>query len=295
MNLTGVVTSKRYLRQLVEERLVEGWDDPRLPTIRGLRRRGYTSESIRAFIEEIGSIRSESTANISLLDHCTRQDLQDRTSGIMAVLHPLKVVITNYPEDKVEWLQLENNPHNEQLGQRDVPFSRTIYIERDDFLEQPPSQFHRLRPNGEVRLKGAYFIRCDEVIKDPATDEIIELRCTYDPVTKSGTGFTGRKVKGTIHWVSAAHAVEAVVHLYENLLLEESVPKDNDIIWTDRICRDSHTRISNVMLEPWAAQALAEQRLQFIRHGYFAREQGRENQLLEFHRIVPLKDSWVKK
>ncbi|OBY80497.1 glutamine--tRNA ligase [Paenibacillus sp. KS1] len=295
LNLTGVVTSKRYLRQLVEERLVEGWDDPRLPTIRGLRRRGYTSESIRAFIEEIGSIRTESTANISLLDHCARQDLQDRTSGIMAVLHPLKVVITNYPEDKVEWLQLENNPHNEQLGQRDVPFSRTIFIERDDFLEQPPGQFHRLRPNGEVRLKGAYFIRCDEVIKDPATDEITELRCTYDPVTKSGTGFTGRKVKGTIHWVSAAHAVEAVVHLYENLLLEESVPKDNDIIWTDRVCRDSHTRISNVMLEPWAAQALTEQRFQFIRHGYFAREQGGENQLLEFHRIVPLKNSWVKK
>ncbi|WP_268625526.1 glutamine--tRNA ligase/YqeY domain fusion protein [Paenibacillus alvei] len=295
LNLTGVVTSKRYLRQLVEERLVEGWDDPRLPTIRGLRRRGYTSESIRAFIEEIGSIRSESTANISLLDHCARQDLQDQTSGIMAVLHPLKVVITNYPEDKVEWLQLENNPHNEQLGQRDVPFSRTIYIERDDFLEQPPSQFHRLRPNGEVRLKGAYFIRCDEVIKDPATDEITELRCTYDPVTKSGTGFTGRKVKGTIHWVSAGHAVEAVVHLYENLLLEESVPKDNDIIWTDRICRDSHTCISNVMLEPWAAQALTEQRFQFIRHGYFAREQGREGTHLEFHRIVPLKDSWVKK
>ncbi|SYX83752.1 glutamine--tRNA ligase/YqeY domain fusion protein [Paenibacillus alvei] len=295
LNLTGVVTSKRYLRQLVEERLVEGWDDSRLPTIRGLRRRGYTSESIRAFIEEIGSIRIESTANISLLDHCARQDLQDRTSGIMAVLHPLKVVITNYPEDKVEWLQLENNPQNEQLGQREVPFSRTIYIEQDDFLEQPPSQFHRLRPNGEVRLKGAYFIRCDEVIKDPATDEITELRCTYDPVTKSGTGFNGRKVKGTIHWVSAAHAVKAVVHLYENLLLEESVPKDNDIIWTDRICPDSHTRITNVMLEPWAAQALTEQRFQFIRQGYFAREQGSENQLLEFHRIVPLRDSWVKK
>jgi glutaminyl-tRNA synthetase len=233
LGLTGVVTSKRFLRQLVEGGYVGGWDDPRLPTLRGLRRRGYTPESIRGFIEEIGSIRTQSTVHISMLDHSLRQDLKARTISVMAVLQPLKVVITNYPEGHTELLAIENNSENETLGKREVPFSKTIYIERDDFAEQPIKGFHRLSPNAEVRLKGAYFIKCEEVMKDPDTGEITELHCTYDPLTKSGTGFTGRKVKGTIHWVAADYAVKADVHLYDPLLLEPNIPDDDGEDWAE--------------------------------------------------------------
>jgi glutaminyl-tRNA synthetase len=294
LSLTGVVTSKRFLRQLVEGGYVDGWDDPRLPTLRGLRRRGFTPESIRNFIEEIGSIRTQSTVDISLMDHCLRQDLKEKTVSVMAVLQPLKVVITNYPEDEVELLMIENNSENEALGKREVPFSRTIYIERDDFMEQPSKGFHRLSLNAEVRLKGAYFIRCEEVIKDPDTGEIIELRCTYDPLTKSGTGFAGRKVKGTIHWISADHSVKADVHLYEKLLLDQEFPKDSEN-WTITINPVSLVNIKDVLMEPFVEHARPEQKFQFFRHGYFCvdRKYNDGNRLV-FNRIVQLKDTWKR-
>ncbi|MCU6707260.1 glutamine--tRNA ligase/YqeY domain fusion protein [Paenibacillus sp. J5C_2022] len=293
LSLTGVVTSKRYLRQLVERGDVAGWDDPRLPTLQGLRRRGYTPESIRNFIEAIGSIRTHSTADISLLDHCLRQDLRLKTTSVMAVLRPLKVVITNYPVGETELLSIENNSQNEALGKREVPFSRTIYIERGDFQEQPEKGFHRLSPDSEVRLKGAYYVKCDEAVKDNVTDEVIELRCTYDPETKSGTGFTGRKVKGTIHWVSGQHAVYADVNLYHELLLKGGNGRLEGDDWLDRINPESLIQLKGVMLEPSAAHVAPEQKFQLIRHGYFCvdREYAAGDRLL-FHRIVSLKDGW---
>lgn len=296
LNLTGVVTSKRFLRALVEGGYVDGWDDPRLPTIQGLRRRGFTPDSIRSFIDTIGGIRTESTVDISLLDHCLRQDLKDKTGSVMGVLHPLKVVITNYPTDQEEWLTIENNAENESLGKREVPFARTIYIERDDFMEHPFKGFHRLSPNGEVRLKGAYFIRCEEVIKDSQTGEATELHCTYDPLTKSGTGFTGRKVKGTIHWVSAEHAVKAEVRLYEKLLLDQEAPKENAEDWTAKLNPDSLVVVKEALMEPSVRNALSEQKFQLFRHGYFCVDKKfSANDRLVFNRIVPLKDSWNKK
>ncbi|MCM3173615.1 MULTISPECIES: glutamine--tRNA ligase/YqeY domain fusion protein [unclassified Paenibacillus] len=296
LNLTGVVTSKRFLRPMVEGGYVDGWDDPRLPTIQGLRRRGFTPESIRSFIESIGSIRTESTADISLLDHCLRQDLKEKTVSVMAIMHPLKVVITNYPSDEVELLMIENNVGNETLGKREVPFAKTIYIERDDFMEQPSKGFHRLSPHAEVRLKGAYFIKCEEVIKDRDTGEIIELHCTYDPLTKSGTGFTGRKVKGTIHWVAADQAVKANVNLYEKLLLDQDLPKADERDWSTLINPESLVTIQDVLIEPFILHGRPEQKFQFFRHGYFCidKKYSSDHRLI-FNRIVPLKDSWNKK
>lgn len=295
LSLTGVVTSKRFLRQLVEGGHVDGWDDPRLPTLRGLRRRGFTPASIRRFIAEIGGIRTQSTADISLLEHCLRQELKAEAHTVMAVLNPLKVVITNYPDGEDELLTLENNSENEALGKREVPFSRTLYIERDDFMEVPSRGYRRLSPGAEVRLKGAYFVRCEEVVKDEETGEIAELRCTYDPLTKSGTGFAGRKVKGTIHWVSANHAVSAVVRLYDKLLLDEQNVPQNGEDWTSALNPDSLTVVANAYMEPSMRHALPEQQFQFLRHGYFCadRKHAADGRLL-FNRIVPLKDSWGK-
>ncbi|GMK40631.1 glutamine--tRNA ligase [Paenibacillus sp. CCS19] len=296
LNLTGVVTSKRFLRTLVRDGHVDGWDDPRLPTLQGLRRRGFTPSSIRSFVEAIGGIRTESTVDISLLDHSLRQDLKEATVSVMAVLRPLKVVITNYPEDKTEMLSIENNSDNKALGARDVPWSRTIYIERDDFMEHPVAGFHRLVPGGEVRLKGAYFIRCEDVIKDPNTGEVRELHCTYDPLTKSGTGFTGRKVKGTIHWVSADHALKADVRLFEKLLLEQDISKDESGDWASLINPDSKAVLHDVLIEPSVADARPEDKLQFMRHGYFNVDPKlTTGERLTFNRIVPLKDSWNRK
>lgn len=297
LGLTGVVTSKRYLRQLVEGGHVDGWDDPRLPTLRGLRRRGYTPASIRAFVDAIGSIRSYSTVDISLLDQCLRQDLKETTVSVMAVLRPIKVVITNYPEGGSELLTTQNNVSNPSLGTREVPFSRTLYIEREDFMEEPPAGYHRLKPGGEVRLKGAYFIRCNEIVKDPATGEPSELRCTYDPETKSGSGFSGRKVKGTIHWVSAEHAVSANVNLYDRLLIDEALTsKEEEVDWTKLINPDSLIRLEGAKLEAFALQGDAGERLQFFRHGYFVADaQSAEDGRLAFNRIVPFKDSWNAK
>ncbi|GGG68028.1 glutamine--tRNA ligase/YqeY domain fusion protein [Paenibacillus radicis (ex Gao et al. 2016)] len=294
LSLTGVVTSKRFLRQLVEGGYVDGWDDPRLPTLRGLRRRGYTPESIQSFVEEVGNIRAHSTVDISLLDQLLRQDLKAKTVSVMAVLQPLKVVITNYPEGETELLSLENNSENGALGTREVPFSSTIYIEREDFMEHPVKGFHRLMPQGEVRLKGAYFIRCEEVIKDPVSGEVTELRCTYDPLTKSGSGFEGRKVKGTIHWVSASHAVEADIHLYERLLLDDKLPEGDN--WAEVLNPNSRVIVSKALIEPYIETAAPEQKFQFFRHGYFAVDTRltTDHQLV-FNRIVPLKDSWNKR
>jgi glutaminyl-tRNA synthetase len=298
LNLTGVVTSKRFLRALVRGGYVDGWDDPRLPTLQGLRRRGFTPSSIRSFIDAIGSIRTESTVDISLLDHCLRQDLKETTSSVMAVIRPLKVVITNYPEGETELLSVENNSDNKALGKREVPWSKTLYIEREDFMEEPSPGFHRLIPGGEVRLKGAYFIRCEDVIRDRVTGEVIELRCTYDPITKSGTGFTGRKVKGTIHWVSAGHAIKADVHLYEKLLLSDDIPKADSGDWADLINPSSKVILSDVLIEPSveADRDGQERRYQFMRHGYFSVDTKlTTGKRLTFNRIVPLKESWTRK
>ncbi|UQZ33605.1 glutamine--tRNA ligase [Paenibacillus sp. PK3_47] len=293
VNLTGVVTSKRYLRQLVAGNYVDGWDDPRLPTLRGLRRRGFTPESIGRFVREIGMVRNQTMVDFSLLEHCLRQDLKANAPSIMAVLDPLKVVITNYPEGASELLEIDNNSENKELGTRRVPFAGAVYIEREDFMEEPSPGFHRLTPGGEVRLKGAYFITCHEVIKDEATGEITELHCTYDPETKSGSGFTGRKVKGTLHWVPAAEAVAAEVRLYDKLLKDHEGPADDTASWGEVINPESVTILEKCLLEPCVQAAKPEDKFQFMRHGYFCVDNKLSNeQKLVFNRIVPLKDSW---
>lgn len=295
VNLTGVVTSKRYLRELVEENYVDGWDDPRLPTLRGLRRRGFTPESIRNFVNEIGFIKHQSTVDFSMLDHSVRSDLKAKVPTIMAVLNPLKVTITNYDEDKTELLSIANNVENTDLGAREVPFSRIIYIEKDDFMEVPIKGFKRLSLNSEVRLKGAYFIKCNEVVRDEKTGEIIELRCTYDPQTKSGTGFTGRKVKGTIHWVSALHGVKAEVILYDKLFEDEEMVKNTEKTWNEKINPDSKIIFKESIIEPFIKDVKIEDKFQFTRHGYFCVDRKSTDKNTIFNRIVPLKDTWKGK
>ncbi|MGZ9584872.1 glutamine--tRNA ligase/YqeY domain fusion protein [Paenibacillus marinisediminis] len=295
LNLTGVVTSKRYLRQLVAGGFVDGWDDPRLPTIRGLRRRGYTPESIRSFVEEIGLIKHQNTVDIAMLEHSIRQDLKAKVNGVMAVLNPLRVVITNYPEGESEMLPLDNNSENQELGKREVPFSRIVYIEQDDFMEVPTHGFHRLTIGQEVRLRGAYYIRCNEVIKDERTGEIVELHCTYDPRTKSGTGFNERKVKSTIHWVSAEHGIKVDVHLYDKLLLDDDVLKDENPAWETCLNPDSFIVVKGAVIEPSIGNARPGDQFQFLRHGYFCVDtKYSTSDTLVFNRIVPLKDSWKK-
>lgn len=296
LNLTGVVTSKRYLRELVFGGYVDGWDDPRLPTLKGLRRRGITPESIKDFLSQIGVFRNESTIDISLLEHTLRQDLKSKVNCVMGVLNPLKITITNYDENKVEYLEIENNNENPSLGTRLVPFSKTLYIEKDDFMENPVKGFRRLSPGKEVRLKGAYFIKCEDVVKDPSTGEITELLCSYDPETKSGSGFTGRKVKGTIHWVSANHGIKAEVHLYDKLISDEELLKDNSKSWEERINPTSLIKLKNCILESSLKDTPIESKYQFIRHGYFCVDKKyTSDKNLVFNRIVPLKDSWNKK
>ncbi len=294
LNVTNLVMSKRKLRMLVEEGLVDGWDDPRMPTISGLRRRGYTPEAIRDFCERIGVAKSNSTVDIAMLEHCIREDLNSKALRAMAVLRPLKVIITNYPEGQVEQLETENNPEQPDLGNRCIPFSREIYIEQDDFMEIPIKKFFRLAPGQEVRLKNAYFIKCEEVIKDPNTGEVIELRCTYDPETKSGTGTATRKVKGTLHWVSAAQAVKAEVRLFDYLLKEEDTEQEEKD-FKDAINPNSMEKLTACMLEPSLLQATPDQRYQFIRNGYFCLDtKDSTTELPVFNRIVGLRDSWAK-
>ena len=295
LNLTNTVMSKRKLRRLVEEGHVAGWDDPRMPTISGLRRRGYTPEAIRDFCERIGVAKSNSLVDYSLLEHCIRQDLNTRAHRVMAVLRPLKVVLENYPEDKVEWLEAENNPENPEMGTRKVPFSKVLYIEQEDFMENPSKKFFRLAPGKEVRLKHAYIIKCEGVVKDPETGEIIELRCTYDPETKSGADNSGRKVKGTLHWVSAQHAIPAEVRLYEPLLLEENQEEENEETdFIEKLNPNSLITLTSSLVEPSLAEAKTGEKYQFLRQGYFCVDPDTAKGKLVFNRIVSLKDTWAK-
>ena len=295
LNLTYTVLSKRKLTQLVDEGYVSGWDDPRMPTISGLRRRGYTPESIRDFCERIGIAKSDNIVDMALLEHCVRDDLNKRAPRYMAVLNPLKVVITNYPEGVTEELTAINNPEDESMGIRKVPFSREIYIERDDFREDPPKKFFRLAPGREVRLRYAYYITCQEVIKNEQ-GEIIELRCTYDPATRGGYSPDGRKVKGTIHWVSADHAIKAEVRLYDRLFIKPNPAEDEKkgISFKEYINPDSLKVLQDCFLEPNLAQCKPGDRVQFERLGYFCVDPDSQEDHLIFNRTVSLRDSWAK-
>ncbi|HOA81426.1 MAG TPA: glutamine--tRNA ligase/YqeY domain fusion protein [Defluviitaleaceae bacterium] len=289
LEISNMVTSKRKLRSLVEENIVDGWDDPRMPTISGLRRRGYTPEAIKEFCYKTGVAKNKGIVDISFLEHCIREDLKLKKPRVMAVLDPLKVVITNYPEGQIEMLDVENNAENPEMGTRQLPFSREIYIEREDFMEDPPKKFFRLSPGKEVRLRNAYFIKCEEVIKDEKTGEIIELRCTYDPETKSGSGFTGRKVKGTIHWVSASHGIPAEVRLYDYLFIEDE--ESGELI----VNPDSLKVLKNCIIEPSMKEVKKGDKFQFLRHGYFCVDtKDSTKEKLVFNRIVSLKSSWKK-
>ena len=289
LNVTNTITSKRKLRQLVEEGHVRGWDDPRMPTISGLRRRGYTPASIRDFCERIGVAKSNSTVDVAMLEHCVREDLNEHAARVMAVLRPLKVVLTNYPEDKSEELLAENHPT--RGGKRYVPFSRELYIEREDFMEEPPKKFFRLRPGGEVRLKHAYIIKCEEVVKDEK-GEITELRCTYDPESKSGGSAANRKVKGTLHWVSANDALDAEVRLYDYLLKTDDEETTADFIAS--LNPHSLEVIEGAKVEPSLARTAEGTHYQFLRTGYFVVDKDTRPDRLVFNRVVGLKDSWGK-
>lgn len=289
LNVTNTITSKRKLRQLVEEGHVRDWDDPRMPTLSGLRRRGYTPASIRDFCERIGVAKSNSTVDVAMLEHCVREDLNEHAARVMAVLRPLKVVLTNYPEDKSEELLAENHPT--RGGKRYVPFSRELYIEREDFMEEPPKKFFRLRPGGEVRLKHAYIIKCEEVVKDEK-GEITELRCTYDPESKSGGAAANRKVKGTLHWVSANDALDAEVRLYDYLLKTEEAEEAADFLAS--LNPRSLEVIEGAKVEPSLARTAEGTHYQFLRTGYFVVDKDTRPDKLVFNRIVGLKDSWGK-
>ncbi|HSN04434.1 MAG TPA: glutamine--tRNA ligase/YqeY domain fusion protein, partial [Nitrospira sp.] len=294
LNLTFAVMSKRKLLELVDRKLVAGWDDPRIPTIKGLRRRGYTAEAIRAFCEHIGVAKRDAVVEMQLLEYFIREDLNKRSPRVMAVLNPLKVVIENYPEDAIEEMEAVNNPEDPSAGTRRVPFSRVLYIEQDDFREDPPKQFFRLAPGREVRLRYAYIMKCTGVVKDPETGAITELRCTYDPDTKSGSSQEQRKVKATIHWVSAAHAVPAEVRLYNPLLTTDlaKIPPDQD--WTQSLNPQSLERLTGCLVEPGLKQAPVGARFQFERTGYFCVDPDSSQTGLVFNRTVSLKDAWAK-
>ena len=296
LSLTYTVLSKRKLLTLVEEGRVAGWDDPRLPTISGLRRRGYTPESIRAFCKTIGMTKFNSLTDVALLEHSIRQDLNDITLRRMAVLRPLKVVITNFDEGKIEELEAANHPKNPEAGTRKVPFTREIYVERDDFMEEPPRKFFRLGPGREVRLRFAYFITCNEVIKNTA-GEVTELHCTHDPETHGGNAPDGRKVKGTIHWVSASHAFEAPVRLYDRLFTAEDPSKEADgKTYLDHLNAESLEVIADAKLEPGLAKAEPGERFQFERLGYFCADTADSQPGAPvFNRTVTLRDAWAKR
>jgi glutaminyl-tRNA synthetase len=292
LNMTNTVMSKRKLKQLVDENVVDAWDDPRMPTIAGLRRRGYTPEAIRSFCREIGVAKTNSTVDVQMLEHFIREDLKPKTSIVMGVLRPLKVVITNYPEGQTEMLDAENNADNPELGSRQLPFSREIYIEQEDFMENPPNKYFRLFPGNEVRLKFAYFIKCNEVIKD-AAGNVTEIHCTYDPETKSGTGFNARKVKGTLHWVDAQHAVPVEFRLYEPLILDD---EESDKNFLEQINPNS-LEVVQGYVEPAVKNAKPQDKFQFMRHGYFNVDiKYTTKDKLVFNRIVSLKSSFeIKK
>ena len=294
LNLNYTVMSKRKFLQLVEQGLVSGWDDPRMPTITGLRRRGYTPEAIRDFCSRIGVAKKENVIDIAQLEHSIREDLNKRAPRVMGVLRPLKVVLTNYPEGQVEEVDVINNPEDESAGTRKVPFARDLYIEREDFMEDPPKKFYRLSPGREVRLRCAYFMTCTDVIKDER-GEIVELRCTYDPATRGGDSPDRRKVKGTLHWVSAAHAVPAEVRLYDRLFSVEDpeiVPEGKTFL--DNLNPHSLEVLRDALVEPSLASALPGHRVQFERLGYFCVDPDSRPGALVFNRTVSLRDTWAK-
>ncbi len=292
LNLTYTVMSKRKLLQLVQENRVSGWDDPRMPTLTGMRRRGYTPEAIRAFCDEIGVAKRENVVDIALLEHAVRSDLNTRSPRVMGVLHPLRLVIENYPEGQVEQIDVPVNPEDPAAGSRRVPFSRVLYIERDDFMEEPPKKFFRLSPGREVRLRGTYFVTCTGVTKD-ASGVVTELRCTYDPATRGGDAPDGRKVKATIHWVSAAHAIDAEVRLYDRLFLSEN-PGAGGRDFKDDLNPASLEVIAAAKLEPSVAGAAPDTRYQFERLGYFCVDPDSSADRLVFNRTVGLKDTWAR-
>jgi glutaminyl-tRNA synthetase len=295
LNLTYTLLSKRKLLQLVQEGRVRGWDDPRMPTISGIRRRGYTPEAIRNFCAAIGVSKTTGTIDLAMLEHFVREDLNRSAPRAMAVLRPLRVVIDNYPEGQVEELEAVNNPENASAGTRKVPFSRVLYIEQDDFREDPPKKFFRLSPGQEVRLRGGYFITCTNVVKDERTGEVVEVHCIYDPETRSGNAPDNRKVKSTIHWVSAQHAIDAEVRLYENLFANENpsdVPEGQD--FAVNLNPNSLEVLTNAKLEPSLATAQSGDRYQFERLGYFCADLDSKPGALVFNRTVPLRDTWAK-
>ncbi|RJE48449.1 MULTISPECIES: glutamine--tRNA ligase/YqeY domain fusion protein [unclassified Dehalobacter] len=297
LDLTNTVMSKRKLRQLVEGGYVQGWDDPRMPTISGLRRRGYTPEAIRDFCDRIGVAKANSIVDVALLEHCLREDLNSKAKRVMAVLDPIKVILINYPENQEEFLEAENNPEDPEAGTRLIPFSRTIYIEREDFMEEPPKKFFRLSPGNEVRLKHAYIIKCERVLKDE-DGQISEIHCTYDPDTKSGGSASSRKVKGTLHWVSAAHAENAEIRLYDYLIRDDQYTEDDSAESDDFLARinpDSLRILKQCKIEPGLKEADPGSKYQFLRQGYFCADlKDHSNDHPVFNQIVGLRDSWAK-
>jgi len=292
LNLTYMVMSKRKLLKLVEEGRVKGWDDPRMPTISGLRRRGYTPEAIRNFCDAIGVAKRDSIVDIALLEHYLREDLNRRALRRMAVLRPVKLVIDNYPEDRVEELEAENNPEDPAAGSRSIPFSRELYIEGDDFREEPPSKWFRLAPGREVRLKHAYYVTCTDVNKDEATGEILELHCSYDPDTRGGWSSDGRKVRGTLHWVSASHALDAEVRQYDHLFTRENPDEAEDFL--ESINTESLQVLEGARVEPSLRDAVPGDRFQFLRQGYFCVDYDSSTERLIFNRTATLRDTWAK-
>ena len=286
--LSKTMMGKRYLKKMVEEGYVDGWDDPRMPTVAALRRRGYTPESIQSFCEAIGVSKAQSVVDIAMLEFAIRDDLSLKAPRTMAVLDPIKLVITNYPEDKIEYMEAENNPDNPEMGSRMVPFGRELYIERDDFMEDPPKKYYRLFPGNEVRLRNAYFVKCESFVKDE-DGKVVEVHCTYDPETKSGSGFTGRKVKGTIHWVSAKHYVDAEVRLYDYMMDDEDFDKSN---FLEKLNPNSKIVLKNCKMEPTLKENKIGDRFQFLRHGFFIIDQDTTEEHLVFNRIVQLKSSF---
>ena len=296
LNLNYTLLSKRKLLQLVEEGHVNGWNDPRMPTLSGMRRRGYPPEAIRDFCERIGVSKSNSTVDFALLEHCVRENLNRTLPRVMVVIRPLKVVIENYPKDQMEDLTAENNPEDPSAGSRTIPFSQVLYIERDDFMEDPPKKFFRLAPGREVRLKHAYIIKCERVIKDEKTGEVLELRCTYDPETKSGSSQEGRKVKGTLHWLTAAHAERAEVRLYNHLFLKENPVDEKEYPdLKSSLNPDSLEIVQDVFIEPFLQDAVGGDRFQFLRLGYFCVDSEDSTAGAPvFNRTVTLRDTWAK-
>ena len=295
LNLNFTVMSKRKLLRLVQEKHVSGWNDPRMPTLSGMRRRGYTPEAVRDFIERTGVAKNYSVADIALLEACVREDLNKRAPRVMGVLQPLKLVITNYPEGQVEEMEAINNPEDPEMGKRILPFSRVLYIEQDDFRADPPPKYFRLAPGREVRLRYAYFIKCVDFVSDPQTGEVTEVHCTYDPATRGGDAPDGRKVKATLHWVSAAHSIPVEVRQYDRLFSvpdPENVPEGHDFL--ENINPHSLEILSNVQVEPALADAKPGERFQFERQGYFCVDLDSKPEKLAFNLTVPLKDAWAK-